>query len=138
MILTSYNNVIFIKHGYMYFDIYVYVKFWIKNYYLKCLNFILGIMFRLLTHSSKIQILRKFGSKISAAPSTTTGIEHALQHNERVKRNAASFKNDYKCFDYLNFHHQSYYDTEMELQKFRCAQPSPKKAEIEPKVKAEI
>lgn len=134
---------IFVKHGYMYFDIYVYVKFWIKNYYLKFLNFILGIMFRLPIHSSKIQFLRKFasskfGSKISAAPSTTTGIENALQHNERVKRNAASFKNDYKCFDYLNFHQQSYYDTEMELQKFRCAQPSPKKAEIEPKVKTEI
>lgn len=49
---------------------------------------------------------------VSAAPSVTTGIEHAIKFKEIGKRYQQDFK-DYKCSDYLHYNRLSFYDFEV-------------------------
>ena len=49
---------------------------------------------------------------VSAAPPTTTGIEHALKTKQVGKSHKQDFK-DYKCIDYLNYNKYSFYDLEV-------------------------
>ncbi|ULT97855.1 hypothetical protein L3Y34_005591 [Caenorhabditis briggsae] len=70
----------------------------------------------------------------SAAPKTSTGIEHAEK-----ARQVAGGKPDwtlYKCDDYLKFDKYSYAHAEITMNKARVPQPSYKKADELPKVRA--
>ncbi|CEF63606.1 Hypothetical protein SRAE_1000186600 [Strongyloides ratti] len=70
---------------------------------------------------------------ISAAPSGTTGIEHADAFKQKGLKYKQDFK-DYKCIEYLNFNKWSFYDKEVDMMSLRVPQPSNKKADVAPKV----
>uniref|UniRef100_A0A0N4Z7A8 NADH dehydrogenase [ubiquinone] flavoprotein 3, mitochondrial n=1 Tax=Parastrongyloides trichosuri TaxID=131310 RepID=A0A0N4Z7A8_PARTI len=71
---------------------------------------------------------------LSAAPKSTTGIEHADKFKEIGSRHKQDFK-DYKCIEYLNFNKWSFYDKEVEMMSLRVPQPSNKKPDVAPKVR---
>ncbi|CAJ0603029.1 unnamed protein product [Cylicocyclus nassatus] len=71
----------------------------------------------------------------SAAPKSSTGIEHAEQFAKLGGK-----KPDWKLYkvqNYLNNDKYTYYQAEIELQKYRLPQPSNKKPDVLPKVKVE-
>ena len=63
----------------------------------------------MLASRSSTFVLKRF---VSAAPPTTTGIEHALKSKQVGKSHKQDFK-DYKCIDYLNYNKYSFYDFEV-------------------------
>uniref|UniRef100_A0A914VX27 NADH dehydrogenase [ubiquinone] flavoprotein 3, mitochondrial n=1 Tax=Plectus sambesii TaxID=2011161 RepID=A0A914VX27_9BILA len=69
----------------------------------------------------------------SAAPKTTTGIEHA----ETTKKTGEKHQMDqkkYKVEDYHKTNVWSYYKKEEDMESLRCKQPSNKKPDTQPKV----
>ncbi|KAF1758937.1 hypothetical protein GCK72_015397 [Caenorhabditis remanei] len=67
-------------------------------------------------------------------PETSTGIEHAEK-----ARQVAGGKPDwslYKCDDYLKFDKYSYAHAEITMNKSRVPQPTNRKADVLPKVRA--
>ncbi|KAK0399563.1 hypothetical protein QR680_003107 [Steinernema hermaphroditum] len=76
--------------------------------------------------------LRRF---FSAAPPTSSGIEHAVEFKKTGSRHKQDIK-DYKCSEYLHFNVYSYYDPEVTMLQSRVAQPTPKKPDVLPSVKS--
>uniref|UniRef100_A0AC35UDR6 NADH dehydrogenase [ubiquinone] flavoprotein 3, mitochondrial n=1 Tax=Rhabditophanes sp. KR3021 TaxID=114890 RepID=A0AC35UDR6_9BILA len=74
-------------------------------------------------------------TKFSAAPATTTGIEHANKFKAIGKGHQQDFK-DYKCIEYLNFNKWSFYDKDVDMASFRVQQPTNKKPDVLPKTNA--
>ncbi|KAE9556378.1 hypothetical protein FO519_000418 [Halicephalobus sp. NKZ332] len=73
-------------------------------------------------------VFRRF---VSAAPPTTTGIEHALKAKQVGRSHKQDFK-DYKCIDYLNYNKYSFYDLENKVNPSRVPQPTNKKPDVMP------
>ncbi|CAJ0581218.1 unnamed protein product, partial [Mesorhabditis spiculigera] len=71
----------------------------------------------------------------SAAPKTSTGIEHAESYKKSGHASPAAPKL-YKCGeDYLHFNVYSYYDLETKMSTNRVPQPTNKKPDVKPSVK---
>ncbi|KAI1717098.1 NADH dehydrogenase [ubiquinone] flavoprotein 3, mitochondrial domain-containing protein [Ditylenchus destructor] len=71
-----------------------------------------------------------------AGAGTSTGIEHALKFNEVGNaKHKQNFEKDYKCIEYLNYSKFSFYDPELEMQKYRAEQPSNTRPDNEPRFK---
>ncbi|PIO64602.1 hypothetical protein TELCIR_13765 [Teladorsagia circumcincta] len=72
---------------------------------------------------------------VSAAPRTSTGIEHA-----EALAKIGGKKPDrslYKVSEYLNMNKYSFYESEVVLAKHRLQQPSNKRPDVMPKVKTQ-
>ncbi|KAK6750793.1 hypothetical protein RB195_002637 [Necator americanus] len=72
----------------------------------------------------------------SAAPKTSTGIEHADALAKAGGRKA-NWKL-YKVGDYLNMNNYSFYQAEITMAKHRLQQPTNKKPDVLPKVKPDL
>uniref|UniRef100_A0A1I7ZEN0 NADH dehydrogenase [ubiquinone] flavoprotein 3, mitochondrial n=1 Tax=Steinernema glaseri TaxID=37863 RepID=A0A1I7ZEN0_9BILA len=70
----------------------------------------------------------------SAAPPTSSGIEHAIEFKKIGGRHQQDFK-DYKCSEYLHFNTYSYYNAEIDMLKMRVPQPTNKKPDVLPSIK---
>uniref|UniRef100_A0A0N5BKE9 NADH dehydrogenase [ubiquinone] flavoprotein 3, mitochondrial n=1 Tax=Strongyloides papillosus TaxID=174720 RepID=A0A0N5BKE9_STREA len=79
------------------------------------------------------RLLSGVKESISAAPKSTTGIEHADAFKQTGLRHKQDFK-DYKCSEYLNFNKWSFYDKEVDMMSHRVSQPTNKKPDVAPKV----
>ncbi|CAJ0573277.1 unnamed protein product, partial [Mesorhabditis spiculigera] len=82
---------------------------------------------------------RRFGSTSSsstgsAAPKTTTGIEHAEAYAKAGRATRVDPK-AYLCDEYLHFNVYSYYDAEVKMSAARVPQPTNKKPDVMPRVK---
>ncbi|VDO37659.1 unnamed protein product [Haemonchus placei] len=83
---------------------------------------------------NRLSIIRHVSRGLaSAAPQTSTGIEHADAFAKRGGR-----KPDWKLYkvpEYLNMNKYSFYETEVTMSKNRLKQPSNKKPDVMPQVK---
>ncbi|VDM57708.1 unnamed protein product [Angiostrongylus costaricensis] len=72
---------------------------------------------------------------VSAAPKTTTGIEHAKAMTKIAGGNANWSL--YKADDYLKMSKYSFYDAEITMAKHRLQQPTNKSPDVMPKTKSQ-
>ncbi|KHJ98988.1 hypothetical protein OESDEN_01045 [Oesophagostomum dentatum] len=78
-------------------------------------------------------VLRSSRCLATAAPKTSTGIEHAEAFAKRGGQKPNW--NMYKVGDYLNMNKYSFYQAEITMAKHRLQQPTTKKPDVMPKVK---
>jgi len=70
---------------------------------------------------------------VSAAPKTTTGIEHADEFKKIGEKHQME-QNKYKVVDYYSTNQWSYYKKEEDMASMRCQQPNNQKPDTQPKV----